>query len=377
MPMRRYRLVLAGGDRTHQEQYARHFRDSGRCDIVAVTDAPGVSAERHSLNAALAARFSVPHLPLAAALELPSDIASICAGMTDRASIAIAFAAAGRHLYLDKPLAASVADARAIAAAVNMAGVTSQIFSQATTTWGQALKHRFDTAEPGAVRSIHMRMLVAKGPSTDLPVGIRLEHPAIEPIPAEPVKREMFDLGYYPVALLDWVVGRPVRSVTAITANHFFREHLAADVDDYGSMLVEFEGGLLASVVSGRVGWNSHPGRGYIEATLLGRHGHARFSPDSDQIVVQTAPSPVGAGSAVDPMGMWDATLAAIPPTPQRPVAIAPEHPAADILAFLDHLDRGTRPAVEAGRGVHHLAILEAAYRSAHTGRAAAVRPGN
>lgn len=375
--MRRYKVILAGGDRTHQEQYARHFRDSGRCDIVAVTDAPGVSAERYALNAALAARFEVPYVPLETALALPSDIASICVGTMNRATVATAFAAAGRHLYLDKPIAASLADSRAIAAAVNRAGVTSQLFSQATTRWGQDMKDRFDAAESDAVRAIHMRMLVAKGPPANLPGGIRFEHPMIEPIPAEPVKKEMFDLGYYPVALLDWLVNRPARTVTAMTANHFFAEHLAADVDDYGSMLIEFEGGLLASIACGRVGWNSHPGRGHILATLVGRRGHARFSPDAHRIDVHTASASARAGSSIDPMGMWDATLAAIPSNPQTSIEIATECPASDVLAFLDHLDNGTKPAIDAGRGVYHLAILAAAYRSASTGKAEAVEVGN
>src|SRR4051794_2111352 len=58
--MARYRVILAGGDRSHQEQYARQFQQSGRCELVAVTDAPDVSAAGHASNRALAERFGVP-----------------------------------------------------------------------------------------------------------------------------------------------------------------------------------------------------------------------------------------------------------------------------------------------------------------------------
>lgn len=362
---KRYKLVLAGGDHTHQEQYASQFLGSGRCDIVAVTDAPGVSPQRHALNASLAARFGAPYLPLDEAVARPSDIASVCVGISDRALVATRFAQAGRHLYLDKPMAGNIADAQAIASAVARSGVTTQIFSQATTAWGQAIKERFAADESGAIRAVHMRMLVAKGIPEDLPSAIRIERPAIEPIPGEPVKKEMFDLGYYPVALLDWIVDCPVSHVTAMTANHFFPEHLAADVDDFGSLVIEFENGLLASIVCGRTGWESHPGRGYIEATLQSRRGFVRFTPDADQLLVRTAPVPVRAAGEADPMGMWHTTMAAMPRPPQRPIDIAPDNPACDVLAFLDHLDQGTSPAIDAQRGVGHLAILDAAFRSA------------
>jgi len=365
----RFRVLLAGGDRTHQEQYARQFRADPRCVLVGVTDLPAAPPARVAANAALAARFGLPLLPFDEALRLPCDIVSVCVSMPDRAPLIRAFAERGRHLYLDKPLAPSLEEARDIAAACAGAGVRSQIFSQATSAWALAARDNLRSGRLDRLRSVHARMLVAKGPLDGLPSRLRRERPGIAPIPSGQVKREMFDLGYYPVALLTWLIARPVRRVAALTANHFFAQHAAADVEDYGTLLLEFEGGLRASIVCGRIGWRSHPAKGYIDLTLSGSGGIARFAPEAEQVRLYTGgeafdPAPANG----DPMGMWDTTLGHIHWPKSRPIPLFPEPAEADIAAFLDRLDSGAEPEVTAADGVHHIEILEAAYRSAASG---------
>lgn len=368
--MQRRRVLLAGGDYTHQEQYARHFAADPRCVLVGVTDLPGISVSRHVANRALAERFHIAHLRYEEALVQPCDIVSVCVAMADRARVACDFAARGRHLYLDKPLAPGLAHAAAIAEAVGMAGVSSQLFSQVHTHWAQAARSAIRSGRLGPIAAVHMRMLIAKGPWGDVPDVARAERPTIEPIPPEPVKREMFDLGYYPVALLSWLLERPVRTVTAQTGNYFLAENFVADAEDFGTMLLEFEGGVVATVACGRIGWESHPGKGFVEVVLSGTETDERFAPDGAQLQVNTSARPfLPPGNPRDPMGMWDGTLTGMHWPETRPIELVVDPPTADIRAFLNALDRHQEPEITAAAGARHIAVLEAAYRSAASGR--------
>src|SRR5690606_10943415 len=59
------------------------------------------------------------------------------------------------------------------------------------------------------------------------------------------------------------------------TGNYFFREHQQNNMEDFGQMVLEFDGGLVASVSAGRTGWHSHPGGGLNRVFLMGTDGVA------------------------------------------------------------------------------------------------------
>ncbi len=362
--MARYRVLLAGGDRTHQEHYAPHFMAEPRCEVVALADLPGIPEPRRAAGAAMAARLGIDFLTLDAALDRGADIACVCVPMEDRGEVAARCAGRGLHLYLDKPAAASAADARRIAAAVRAGGVQTQILSHATTPWAREARRALESGRLGTLLALHGEMLVSKGMPAELPSGIRREVTALPRFPAESAKRELFDMGYYPVSLACWLVGRPVRSVAAFTGNHFFREHLDQNAEDFGALVVEFEGGVIATMNAGRIGWDRHPWRGFMGVTLHGSGGVARFGPLRDRLVVHapTVPFAHPAGYEHDPMSMWASTIAAIPPRGNAPVPLERESPDADISAFLDALDAGRSGEIDIEAGVRHLEIIEAAY---------------
>ena len=66
--MGKYGVVAIGGNRTHQEGYAREFAADPRCELIAVADEPGLPEYREGLNRLLASELGVPYLALDDAL---------------------------------------------------------------------------------------------------------------------------------------------------------------------------------------------------------------------------------------------------------------------------------------------------------------------
>ena len=168
----RYGVVAVGGNRTHLEGYARTFAADPRCELKAVADQPGLPEYREGLNRLLAAELEVPYLPLEQALALDGvDIAINCADVERRTPVASAILEAGKHLYTDKPLAGTREAAREIAAAAAAAGVTTQMFTQVWSDWGQRARAAIDQGVTGRVLALHCDMLMAKGKPGTAPPG--------------------------------------------------------------------------------------------------------------------------------------------------------------------------------------------------------------
>jgi predicted dehydrogenase len=373
--MSRYGVLLVGGNRTHQENYGRAFAADVRCRLVGVADERGVPAYRDALNRMLAAELQVPFFADLDEALARSDvhIVSMVADVERRGRVASQCALAGKHLYLDKPLAGSVADARAIADAVARAGVRSQIFSSVISPWAQAAKRAVDAGTVGRLLGVHADMLLAKGRPGTAPQGpARKENGEPTQYTFVEAKRELFDMGIYPVSLIHWLAGRRSTSVSALTGNYFFAEHAAKDIEDLGALLLTMEGGLVASVVGGRIGWPSHPRSGLTRVILTGSERSLIFSDCEPHLEVYTDEPDFQMPRAHpwDPMGMWAST--------QKEAGVAPKRRwlpldasnalALDVRAFLDALDRGVEPEINAAAGVHHVEVLMAGYRSAAAG---------
>lgn len=367
-------VILVGGRRSHQENYAIAFAEQG-CRLLAVGLASDLGDEEAGRHGELARTLGIPLLPLDEALGLPgADVASVCVSVPHRAAVASACAAAGLHLYLDKPLAGSAAAAAAIAEAVASAGVHAQIFSHVTAAWVCRSRDVVHSGRIGRVIALHADMLMAKGRPSAIPAAPRVEAAYPADYPEDIAKREMTDMGIYPVSLIAWLLGTRALSVNAATANHFFAEHLTRDVEDYGAMLLEFEGGVAATITCGRTGWHSHHRPFLSRIAVVGTEGTLVFGNDQDDLVLTTSHGadllPI---NAADPMSMWLSTRKAPLPRPVvRNISLDPaKH--SDVAAFVAGLTNGGEMGIGVRQAVHHCEILAAAYRSAAEGRAAEV----
>jgi predicted dehydrogenase len=370
-----YGVLLVAGDHTHQPGYAGAFAADPRCRLVGLVDEPDVPTRRRQLNERLARRLGVPFLSDLQQALARNDvhIVCICAEPYRRGRIVVQAANAGKHLYLDKPLCASLQDAEEIVASVRKANVVAQMFSQVHWEAPGCNRQIAESGELGDLIAMHCDLCFAKGNAGTATPGPRRQETA-RPLRFELIesKRELTNVGVYPVVQQLWLLRRPVRRVFATTANHFFAEHQRDGFEDFGQLLLELEGGVVASVTAGRTGWRSHPAGGLDRTYLVGTRGTRVVDRHRPRLEVWADVEPWKAPprDPSDPMGMWA-------PLPDSPYEARPKEswmtpfvPSWDIDVgrFLDCLEHGRTPEVPADMAAQAMEILLAAYQSAASG---------
>ncbi len=373
MPRLPYGVLLVSGSHTHQEDYAAAFAADPRCRLVAVTDEAGIDRRRAALNRRLAKQLGLPYLTdFGEALGRKDvQIVSICAPPERRGRIAVRCAQAGKHLYLDKSLAPRLEEVDALVAAVEAAGVRSQMFSFITQPWAAHARQLVAEGRLGQLRAIHADVFFAKGRTGTADLG----SPRREAYPPArhqlmQAKRELDNVGVYPITLIHWLTGRKFRSVHAITANYFFREHQQQDVEDFGLLSGTLEGGMVVSIAAGRYGWTTHPASGINRMLLVGSRRSVVVDAHRPRLEMHTdeapwTPPPV---HPRDPMAFWSSTQQES--GVRRKQTWVPLWPAAsDVSYFLDCLGAGRESEMSVFPAAHAAEVLLAAYRSASEGR--------
>lgn len=375
-------VLLVTGAQTHQEMYAAAFAADQRCKLIALTDQPDVDRRQRQLNERLTKKLAIPHVDdLDQALARKDvHVVSICAPPERRAAIAVKCAQAGKHLYLDKSLAPSVAEAHAIAAAVRKANVKSQMFSFVTQPWAAEVKRALQQGMRGTLRAIHADVFFAKGKTGTAKLGGR----RVEEFPPKrhqlvAAKREFDNVGVYPITLISWLTGKRFETIFGVTGNYFFREHQDNNVEDFGAVCGTLQGGIGVTIAAGRYGWQSHAAGGINrltvitnEETLVIDANRPRLELSNDE-PAWTPPPP----HPQDPMAFWPSTTAAMGGKPKR--AWLPIGPPAksDASAFIDCLQAGHDSEMPASRALHATEVLLAAYQSAASGEVVRLAAGH
>jgi predicted dehydrogenase len=372
-----YGVLLVSGDHTHQPGYAQALTADGRCRLVGVVDEHDISESRCRLNQRLADRLGIPLLPsLDEALKRDDvHIVSICAEPFRRGRIIVQAARAEKHLYLDKPLAGSIEDANRIVAAVRETGVVAHMFTQVHWDPAQRVRAIVESGELGELIAIHCDVCFAKGHGGTADLSRpRFEHAAPTRFELPDAKRELTNVGVYPIAMLLWLLRQNVQRVHATTGNFFFAEHQENDMEDFGQMLLEFDDGVNATITAGRAGWRSHPGFGLHRVCLIGTKASVTVDAHRPRVEVwaEVVPWMAPPRDPDDPMGMWA-------PLPNSPYKAAPKDGwilptasswATDAKHFLDCIEQGRQSELSVDVAAAASEILFAAYRSAATGAA-------
>jgi myo-inositol 2-dehydrogenase / D-chiro-inositol 1-dehydrogenase len=369
-------LLLISGNQTHQENYARAFAADSRCRLIGLTDAPDVPTRRQELNRDLAIELGIPYLnDFEAAISRDDvDFVSICAEPERRLSLSIACVKAGKHLYLDKDPAPTVADARQIAAAVEQRGLLAQAFSLVRLPACAQAKQIVESGEIGDLIGLHCDVTFAKGiPGTaDLNL-VRQEKPTAERFSFVDSKREFLCVGYYPLILFQWLTGRRFTTVDATTANYFFDADQKNDVEDFASVMLAMDGGIEATITAGRCGWMSHRDYGVHDIRLVGTRGTITIDAQRPRLEVccDSAPwsQPV-VSHPEDPMGFWSSTQTAGGVQAKNDWHAINASAKSDAAAFLDCLEQNRQSDVTAQMAAHCIEVVHAVYRSAAGGNA-------
>ena len=200
MSVQQFGVLLVSGRLTHQENYALNLRADPRCIVVGLSDEAEISSERAQLNRQFAEDMGIPYWPnLDEALAREDvQIVSICAEPERRGRIVARCAEAGKHVYIDKPLTPYLADADAAVAAIERAGVRSQMFSSNHQAWVQQARQVVDSGELGDLVAIHVDNLFAKGPGGTAALG-RPRRAIYPPVISNFVdaKAELYAMGVY------------------------------------------------------------------------------------------------------------------------------------------------------------------------------------
>ncbi|MGA9720861.1 MAG: Gfo/Idh/MocA family oxidoreductase [Candidatus Binatus sp.] len=204
--------------------------------VVSVADLSHAAAER------LAARWRGARA-LESAEEIIADSSIdavwICTPTAMHRKICIAAAQAGKHIFCEKPLAMTAAEASAMAAAIAASGVTSQVglvlrFSPVYNV----IKAMFEQPEVGKLLSVTMR------DDQDFPT--RGTHAsAWRNDPSLTAGGTLIEHSVHDFDLLTWMFG-PVTSLYCRTRNL----NGAEGVEDFGATSMEFAGGAHGQLTS-------------------------------------------------------------------------------------------------------------------------------
>ncbi len=325
------RLALVGGGvvaRVHAETIGRLGE---RAKLVAVVTRRQQSAEQLG-----ALSEADPSTSLTDTVSRPDvDAVVVCTPTGLHAQAAVAALEAGKHVLVEKPLDVTVVAAMRVVEAARRSGRVAAVVSQ----------HRFDTAS----RKVHDALCSGLlGRPTSCVVTMPWWRPQAYYVSAPWRGTRALDGGgallnqaIHSVDLMTWFLGVP-EEVFAWTGR---LAHERIDVEDTAVAMVRFPGGALGVAHATTAAYPDGPARVQVH----GDRGSAVI--EDDRLVVLSGSGDVEAGSPAGRDGdPGDAFLA-------------------QYEDFVDAVREGRPPLVDANAGVQTLAVVEAMYRSASSGR--------
>ena len=359
-----YRVALLS-NAMHQDMYARAFGLHPRLEIAVVAEEPGQEVVIEERGRRLAAALNVPHTTnVRAALERPDiDAVSVCAEIERRGRLAEMVARSGKHLWMDKPLAPTLDQCDAIVAAAGGSETRSLVFSHLGAGYVRVARKAIDEGMIGDLVALHIDFHFAKG-DPDLEAGAATVELSplgrwtyrSEDLRSDPsdsghnvvIKRELFELGVYPVGIVRHLAGREVRRVQASAGNYFFRAHAERGAEDFSTLSLTMDD-CIATISVGRIGRHSHAGSGSQIIHAVGTAGTLVVDASRQAMTVCSSDdgSPQMQSVAMHDVGGLDEIV---------------DH-------FVRVLDGEEEPWADVAEGRKHVEVLLAGYRSISTGQ--------
>ena len=239
-----------------------------------------------------------------------------------------AAAAAGKHIFVEKPLTNTVSDGAAAVAAAEAAGVLLQVgFQRRRTPAKRRIKAMIEAGELGDIETVIAHQ--------SIPNGYKMPDEAWRWDPEQSPLGSMTSLGVHKIDTMHYLVG-PIRRVFALT-----RPGRTRPIDEATVLALEFESGALGTLTT------SFFTPVVNEIEVFGTDAAAYSSRGGERLRVQ---------------GRTD-------PQPEE-VPLEPVDPIVDQLAAFARAVRGEIEVEVDGRaGLAVVAVMEAAIRSAAEGR--------
>jgi len=252
------RVAIAGLVHGHVTGFMR--RVQGR---AADMELVGVFEPDAALRKAFRERYELPEDRMFASLEdlllraKPEAIAAF-SSTRDHRPIIEAAAARGVHVMVEKPLAVSVKDARAIEAAAAKGRI--HVITNYETTWYPSHHALWRLLKEQKAGGALRKMVVMDGHEGPKEINVQPEFLAWLRDPVQNGGGALFDFGCYGANLMTWLMDgqRPI-AVTATTQR--FKPAIYPDVDDEATIVVEYPGAQGIAQAS----WNWPFGRKDLE----------------------------------------------------------------------------------------------------------------
>ena len=340
--------IIGCGNVSTRFHVPAYLERSDRVRIVAMADVdPERLADARAVTGLPEGRLLRTHADL---LALPDvDFVDICAPQRFHAEIAIAAAAAGRHVLCEKPITTIPAEAAAMLDAASRAGVRLGVMHNYLHFPEYVAARRIiDSGEIGGVRMAIVNYLGVP----DLP-GVDGAAQSWRHDPAASGGGVLMDM-LHALYATEHLLGRRAQRVSAYVSggrNHPRVEELA---------LCRLETDGPTALVN--VGWGVGPGGFFIEGEsgsleVTYRDGGTNPFVPFESLVVRTA-----AGARREPLPAGSELL---------PLVI--EGIGGIIDDFIDAIGAGRAPMASGDEGLHALELTLAAYESAAVGRTVAV----
>ncbi len=276
--MKPYRIGIVGYSfgRLHAEAYRQipFYRDVGApIELVGVATSRPETAEKARAEGGFAFA-TADWRELVASPEV--DIIHVCTPDDLHPPIASAALAAGKHVYCEKPLARTVAEAEDLHARARASGRVAQIaFQMRYGSAVQAARRLIRDGTLGEITSFRLTYLHSGYEDPDRPLTWRLDH-------TRTGGGVLYDLGSHAIDLLTFLLGRP-RRLVGLTRT-FIKERPVAtgsdrkapvNVDDVALVTMEMEAGCVGVMEATRLATGVRRGP---DLTIYGTRGSVAFN---------------------------------------------------------------------------------------------------
>lgn len=312
---------------------------------------------RRELAESAAKRWDVPHwyTSVEEALANPDiQIADLCLPHHLHAPIAIQAANAGKHVFVEKPIANTLEEADAMIAACRKNGV--RLMVDQTKRYQNRHRKIKELLDAGFVGD---PILVKSGYLQDITYA--WQH-------MEPKRRETYwkhdgvisGIGIHSLDLLRWLIGDVVEVQAISSTSPLIEEH--RQTEDSGVVLLRFENGCIGEATVSYVlkdpqmaaNWDLMPLQIYGRIGSIQMDAHDRITVISEKLRSEAGPGVLHLET--------------------RPPVGAPRLPAEGMAGAIDHLldclIKGEEPLTNGEDARKSLEVVEAAYRSINEGRA-------
>lgn len=352
------------------EHYLSVYRDCDTACVVTCID-PDLTRATHAAVLATNAAQAKPQPRSTAdfndALAADVDVVVINTPNHLHREQAVAALAAGKHLLLQKPVAALLAEAEAIAEAAALAAQRGIISGLYLSYFDQPLMH-------------DMRAMNRQGWFGDIThLYARLMHRGGLAVARQLLRGEsnwraslaqtgggcFIQLAVHYVHLFRWLLDAPIVRVAAMTKNLHCP---GVEGEDLACAILEFGNGALATL---DMAWNTageqlsvHGTRGTLEYL-----GNQTLILDSDAGAFHGHVIKYAANSASQSPGAPGAAVSQQSLTVTAPLLGDTNNPFNQHLLFLEAVRTGSTPPVSIASGVEDLRVVQAVYEAARTGQ--------